>query len=618
MKDKNRKQPKIANWILSRVSDPAEKNSIIGDFAEIYFEIAENNGILKAKLWFWQHILLSLPSFIRSLIYGSGAMFKNYFKIALRNITNNKTYSFLNLSGLSLGLVSVILIFLYVQYELSFDSYHENYDRIYRIVRDLPSGHAHAGKTITTYSVAPLGQALVDEYPDVESSIRIFDEDEILVSYNNNNFIEHNVIFTDTEIFRMFSFSLLQGDPATALDDPYSVVLSEKMAEKYFGNDDPMGKILNFNYNKVKDFRVTGILKNIPDNSHFEIDFLIPFKTFGILIDADLSGWRRNLSITYIKLSENADSEIIESNLHGLIETQIGNDPEAAGRKFTRHFLQPLSKIHLYSDVDAEIGSNNDIMVLYIFSSVAILIILIACINYMNLSTSRSIQRSKEVGMRKVVGATRKQLIIQFYFESGILTIFALVISLIAVYAVLPGFNSYIERELDPVHLMNSQTLIWISLITFVVIVISGSYPALFLSSFQPINALKSRLTGISQRISLRNILVVFQFTISILLIICNITINGQLDFINMMDVGYEKEQVLSIEIRGDELRKNLEAVKTELKRNPDVLAVCSSTYLPSRILDQTGMNWPGKINKQFIETYTGEIDYDFIDLYGI
>ncbi len=538
-------------------------------------------------------------------------MLKNYLKIALRNIKRQKGFSFINIAGLSIGIAAVILILLYVQYELSFDRFHENVDRIYRVAQEFPD--YHQGKNQAAITPAPLAHAIVEEYPEVISATRFVKSTETLLIYGEKSFLENNFYFTDPQTFEIFSFKLLKGDLKTALDDPYSIIVSEQMAEKYFGDEEPLGKTIS--YKGSHDFTVTGILKNIPRNSHLTMDFIASFETYKLLTGTDFSKWYMSSLYTYLLLREDADPLQLESKLPALLE-KYWNKEKAAQY---RYFIQPLSKIHLHSQlIDDEIATNSDIKLIYLFSSIAFLILIIACINYMNLGTARSAQRSKEVGIRKVVGAQKRQLIKQFLGESTILTFIAFLVSILIVEMVLPTFNSFVERELSFNIAENFQFVLWIILLMLLIGISAGSYPALAISSFKPVSILSGKLGSPSKGKLFRNILVVIQFTISIVLIIGTFVIKNQLDHIRNMDVGYSKEQIVVLNLQDDEVTKNLKAIKTELQRNSNILTTSSSSNLPNNIISKGRADWPGKRDDIDLQICVGIVDYDFIDLYEI
>ncbi|NIM12552.1 MAG: FtsX-like permease family protein [Candidatus Aminicenantes bacterium] len=540
-------------------------------------------------------------------------MFKNYLKVALRNILRHKVYSLVNILGLTIGIAAVILILLYVQYEFSFDRFHEKYDRIYRITR----GGSHEGSSPAVLTPKPLAPALMDEFPEIISAVRVKLRRNMLVSYGEKNFIEKRFFFTDPGIFKIFSFKLVKGNPETALKEPYSIILSEQSAKKYFGNDDPIGKILLCK--GTHHFKVTGILKDIPKSSHLIMDFVAPFEDYFSFPGNTLTGWNQNTYLTYILLSKDADPAELERKFPAMMRKHVKQDHPSYKRIMDDPLsIQPLSKIHLYSHLLGEISANGDIKYIYLFTAIALLILVMACINYMNLATARSAPRSREVGIRKIAGAKRNQLIKQFLGESLILTFIAFLCSILVVEFFLPAFGSFVERDLSLNLPGNLPFVLGILALMVLVGLLAGSYPALLLSSFKPVSILGGKYSSGRRGTPLRNILVVTQFTISIVLIICTVVIKNQLGFIKNRDLGYDRDQIVVIPMKDSEARKKAGTIKTELLRNPDILYVSTSSTLPDSTNAILRVDWPGKPEDVERFMFAGFVDYDFVDLFGI
>ncbi|MFQ5751118.1 MAG: ABC transporter permease, partial [bacterium] len=434
-------------------------------------------------------------------------MFKNYLKIAIRNFLRHKSFSLINVSGLATGMTCCFLILLWVQDELSYDTFHENANRIYRVVRldnkDPGQGIARAG--------APWGPALKRDYPEVENFVRFRFFSRSLVSYGEKQFYEDEGLYADSTIFEVFTFPLLNGNPKTALTQPNSIVISEKMAQKYFGNVEALNKTLVFD--NTKEFKITGVLKNVPDNSHFKFDFLVPFFMYNRW---DANEWNVNNFHNYLLLAEGASASDLEAKMPEFVRKYIG---EKAATESTVK-LQPMTDIHLHSNLMREFEANSDIAYVYMFSAIAVFILLIACINFMNLTTARSANRAKEVGMRKVVGCRRQQLMIQFLGESIFMSMIAFMIAMGLVELLLPNFNNLAGKELNLDFSQNLLLIFGMVGMAFLVGVISGAYPAFFLSSFRPLSVMRATSKAGSTRSILRKGLVVVQFTISIALII--------------------------------------------------------------------------------------------------
>ena len=532
-------------------------------------------------------------------------MFRNYLMVALRSINRQKMYSVLNISGLAVGLAAFILIMLYVQNELSFDRYHHNSDRIYRLVRD--------GRTLTP---PPLGQALADNFAEVEAVARIIQDKNTLVSRADSHFLENEFYWAGADIFKIFTMPFVLGSPDTALQEPSSIVISQSAAKKYFGNENPLGKTLNIN--DKMDYKVTGVFVDMPANSHFVMHVIVPFTDYFKLGNADITKWTSNYVYTYFLLREGADPIALDSEIHRLIEVPLFEKFGAPKPWPQMYFTQPILDIHLKSHRMQEMSVNNDMKYIYLFSSVALLILFIACVNYVNLATARSIRRGKEVGMRKVVGARRIQLVQQFLGESFFIILLALSLSLLIVDLVLPLFSNMVERELSMRAIIEPQFLLGLVLTVMVVSLFAGGYPALNISSFKPISALTGVLTkGVKGR-NLRNILVLFQFSITTVLFICTLTINKQLDFVNQFDVGYDKNNIITLRIRDSSVRRNIEALKAGLLGNPDVVSVAASGSLPNNIDGFTSRALNPRLPDQETTIFYNTADYDFVDLYDI
>lgn len=493
-------------------------------------------------------------------------MFKNYIKIALRNLRKHRGYSLINITGLAIGMACCIMILLWVQDEMSFDRFHKNGDNIYRVIQDINfSDH----NTSWAINQGPLGPSLEKDYPEIIDFCRMTGRG-VTMTYGDMRFDEV-LGMVDGSVFSMFSFPLVSGNPERALADPRSIVFSEEMAEKYFRNEDPVGKTIRIN--NQFDFLITGVMKTMPLNSHFRFDFLIPFvfgKEWGYTVDS----WGNSSFNTYVHLQDGVPaSEVIQK-----ISGHLYDKPTI--EKDARLNLQPLKEIHLFSNYDYDRPHGN-IMYVKIFSIVAFLILLIACINFMNLTTARSANRAKEVGMRKVSGAHRIDIIKQFYGESLLFAFLALLVAVLLVKAFLPLFNQLSGKEMSFNLLHHS----WIGLglvgITILTGLIAGSYPAFFLSSFHPARVLKGAMSTGSRGAAFRKILVVTQFTLTTLLIIGTILIGKQIDFMRNQKLGFDKEQLVYMGMRGD-MGNQMETVKTELMSDPNIVGVTTASNPPT------------------------------------
>ena len=528
-------------------------------------------------------------------------MIKNYLTVAIRNIARNKTFSAINILGLAIGMVCCILILLYVQDELSYDQHHEHAHRIYRVAEE-----AHiAGQTrriaITSF---PMGPALVQDYPAVVDAVRFYKNDEKTpVANQQNQFYEKGVLFTESNVFQIFDFPLSQGDPRTALQEPHSIVLTEEMARKYFGDQNPMGQTLSVGEAECK---ITGILENHTHNTHLQFNFLVS--------SLRRSDWVDHSYYTYLLLQDTQAADELETELPNFIERHMGEQLKASGIQF-KPFLQPLTDIYLHSHLEFEISSNGDIRYIYLFLIIALFVLILACINFMNLSTARSATRSKEVGMRKVVGANRTQLIRQFMGESILLALVALFLAVVLVEVSLPAFNVFIQRELVLDYAGNWHVLLALLSIALFAGLLSGIYPALFLSAFQPVEVLKSTMKRGLKTSGSRKTLVVFQFVISIILITGTVVIYHQSDYIKNKKLGFNKEQVIVIPID----RQLAKRYKSAVSAHAAILNVSASSTVPGREiaahLFRPSLDPP---HKEALLINVMYVDHAFISTYGI
>jgi len=510
-------------------------------------------------------------------------MLINYIKTALRNLFKHKGYSSINIMGLAIGMAACLLIILYVNHELSYDSFNKDADRIYRICF---SGRLGGRDFDLCMAPAPMADVVLETYPEVEAAVRFCSQGSMIVQYGDNSFKEDRIVFADASFFDIFSIPMLKGDPQTALKEPHTLVLSRKTAEKYFRDVDPIGKILNLD-NRT-DFKVTGVFEEIPDNSHFHYDFLLSMESHE---DSKNQIWLSMNYPTYIRLREGAEYKILDAEFDELIQKYAipqmsafmgtsKDKPTGDLGIVAEYFLQPLRSIHLHSDLLGELEPTSDAKYVYIFSAIALFIIIIAAINFTNLSTARSAGRAKEVGIRKVLGSFRKQLINQFLMESVVLSIVSMIAALILVSLTLPFFNSLSGKALGMEDLNQNSMIFLVLAITIISGFLAGGYPAFFISGFRPVNVLKGRIrTGVKAG-WFRSGLVVFQFTASTILIIGTFIVYNQLHFIQNKKLGFDKEQVL---ILHDTylLGKQAGTFKNSVLAYPEIVSGTATSYLP-------------------------------------
>ncbi|UCE41521.1 MAG: ABC transporter permease [Candidatus Aminicenantes bacterium] len=568
--------PKIAGWVIKHTARYEENFAIHGDFNEEFHEIASRRGIFIARLWFWRQCLRSFPVFLKDSFYWRLIMFKNYMKIAFRSLKKHKGYSFINISGLAIGMAVCVLIFMWILNELSYDRFHEKADNICRLTLDIEIG----SMLHTPVSLTAAGPALVEDFPEVIAAARVDRPRMIFVKYKDKTFQEADVGFAENEVFDIFTFPFISGDPKTALQAPNTVVITESTAQKYFGDEDPIGKILRFN--NETDFSVTGVVKDIPHNSHFRFNMLRSFQTLMANGSVRDDMWFDLRFFTYLLLDEFTDPSQLEQKFPGFIDNHLGDAMKATGGT-VRLFLQPLKKIHLYSDFERDISANSDITYVYLFSAIAFFVLLIAGINFINLSTARSATRAQEVGMRKTLGAIRSRLIGQFLGESMIHSFLAMGLAIVFIILSLPFFNTVIGTELTLNFFQSPWLLAAVLGMAIIVGVCAGSYPAFILSSFPPVHVLKGLLKAGGSHSRFRKILVVFQFSISIALIAATIIVYQQIIFMKNTELGFDKEHVVIIPRMSETLRKSYRSIRSEMRDLSGVVDVGASDLVPSR-----------------------------------
>ena len=611
--------PRLAVWLIKHLDRYRTNHAIIDDMQEVFTRICRERGFIFACLWYWGQCLDAIIKDTFFNIQWRFIMLKSYLNITLRNIARHKGYSFINIAGLVLGFTFVLLITIYIRYEFSYDRFHKNSDSIYRIIHK--SEAARSGSLWWNATPGLLKSTLLDECPEVENAARLCLWKSMinlrgLFSTEKVSDFDTAVYMVDPEFLEIFSFPLVAGDSKTALNDPFSILLTREMAEKYFGDEDPIGKVLTTD--KTYDYKITGVLENVPGNSHIHFNFLISLNTIYAFPEGKegrVEQWGNQNYITYLQLTETAKPEDVQAGLPGIIKKYRGERYES------RFFLFPLTRIHLHSNINLDLEANSDIRIIYLMSVIAFFILLSACFNYMNLCTARSALRCKEVGIRKVVGANRRHLILQFMGESLLLTILALFISLLLVRLLLPVFSRFVDRDLPLSMFSENPALILLILgITLIVGLAAGSYPAFFLSGFRPAQVLKKSFQSYSGKpFQIRNFLVVFQFTISIGLIICTIIIHSQLNYIKNKDLGFRKDHIVVARIQDQHQRQNYEPLWEAFKQQSKILDVTVSDDLPHAIVGGGSCEWEGKDPyiryPSFFNTFVG---YNYLDFYGI
>jgi ABC-type antimicrobial peptide transport system permease subunit len=536
-------------------------------------------------------------------------MFKNYLIVAVRNIRRHKVYSFINLTGLAVGMACTVLILLWIQDELSYDRFHENADDIYRVIQNINfADHS------TTWAITqgPLGPSLTKDFAEIINYTRTKPIEFITLSYKEKTFDE-TILLADGSIFEMFSFPLLNGDPRTALANPHSIVFAEEMTEKYFGDENPVGKTISVKiYGRGSyQFIVTGVLRKVPRNSSLKPQIIIPF-TFGKELGATVDRWNNSFTNTFIQLQKNSFYQEVVSKISGYLFDKPTTE------KDSRLDLQPLKKIHLYSDYDFD-GPHGDISQVVILSSVAALILLLACINYMNLATARAAGRAREVGIRKVIGGIKADIIKQFFGESILLAMLALLLAIMLVDLLLPVYNSMVDKELSMPFLSSFPMTIDLLLIALFTGIVSGSYPALFISGFEPVKILRGALGSGARDSNFRKILIIVQFSLTILLIICAAVVSSQISYLQDKRLGYDRESMLLVSLRG-KVRKQFSSVKNELLKHSNIMNVTVSSGLPSRWFHFSNSlwHWEGQNPDEEILFRGLRVGDDFFETFGM
>jgi len=534
-------------------------------------------------------------------------MIKNYLLTAFRNLKKYKVYSLINILGLAVGLSAFVLILLYLQFELSYDRFHKDADQIYRVaVKSFQEGKYEEETYVYT---PPIGEDLKKEFPEVEEFVRMSTQRPAYLTVDNEVYKETGMRYVSDGMFDMFSFNLIKGDAATSLTQPFSIVLSQKTAERIFGSENPVGESVQIGPNNL--YKVTGVVESPPENSSIQFSTLISFSTLYKLPHMHM-GWNGgNQYITYVKLRQGVSTGELEKKMPDFMWRHI-NEMIASYGWENKAYFQPLKRIHFYFDP----GSRTSLTNFYTFSVVAVFILLIACINFVNLTTARAARRAREVGLRKVVGASRGNLIWQFLGESLFLTILSFVLGLSLVSFFAPLYSQLLDKNLNIFKMISPVSIAGFIGLILVVGMIAGAYPSFYLSSFQPARTLKGEVQTGRGRKKFRDILVVFQFAISVTLIICTILIQNQIRFMRKAELGYEKENILVIDLSGEELRSKTEEMKERLLSVPGIMHAGASSDVPHRGFTQNGYVPEGYSNSLMF--YALDIDEHFLDTYGI
>jgi ABC-type antimicrobial peptide transport system permease subunit len=598
------KPPKLAEYLLRRILPDGYWDTPTGDFEEFYNSLANERNLFRANMWYWGQVLKLIPAKILNSVYWSVQMFKNYMKVSFRNIMRYKGFSFINIIGLAVGMACCILIFLWIEDERSYDQFHENGKNLYIVAT-----HIKYGSRTATSSGTPsaLGPALKDEYPEIVNSVRFSNGPHTLYITYEEKKLREEAEAVDPSFLQMFSFPLILGDSETALNDPHSIVMSEEMAAKYFGKENPLGQ--TFRVDNEYDFTVTGVFKDVPHNSILQFDYLINIAFLKERWNSPdmLNKWFNLSFTTFVELQENVSPEVFSSKITDRINREFPRDD-------VKPFLWSFTKIYLHG-----LGTGGGhIIRVRMLSMVALFVLVIACINFMNLTTARSGTRAKEIGMRKVTGAYKIDIIKQFFGESILLSFLSLCLGVVLVLLLLPVFGGLTGKALS---LNVSDNPLWVFGLLGIAVVtgfLAGSYPALMMSSFQPVKIMKGSGGTRSKKSALRKILVVFQFVVTVTLIIWTIVVYDQLDYMRNKDLGFNKDHLVYVPVSGA-LREHYGAAKQELLKVPGVSSVSLTSRTPL-LFGSSGSNWEweGKSEDTNPSVRYFCCDYDFVKTFEV
>ncbi len=608
-----RKLLKFLKWFCK----PEYHPDIEGDLLELYERVCEKQGEAKARWALLKEIILLMrPGIIRSFknsqTRNQNGMYKNYLKVAGRNLFRQKRYAFINIGGLAIGIACFVAIFLYVTHELSYDRHFDNVDRIFRVYAHEKSGEEYLGSAYYATIPLPLAEAIRTEFPEI-TNLTSMEEHEVLLGNEQHHYLE-NGLWVDLKFFDVFSFQFLQGNPATALSHPESIVLTRSLAFKLFGNDDPVGKNLTRQIRQdIKVFTVSGIIEDPPANTTFRFSFLAPLQSHIYYRNS----WDTSNSHTFLVLAKEATPKLIESKMPDLLKKYQEESLWTDYHQET-YLLQPFSEYHLENQVNDDIGLKGNPRLVSTFSVTAVLVLLLACINYMNLAIARSMNRAREVGLRKAIGAVRRQLIWQFLGESMLLSFIALLVAFILLAIFLPVFAGLIERPIAVNLFENKLLLPGLILLVLMVGLLSGSYPAFFISGLRPVQVLKGKLPDLSAGRRFQRLLITGQYAVSIVMIISSLVIYVQFRFMQQREIGYDRERIITIRLHDFPSQEKYEVMKNTWSNNPNIIQVTASGHLPTNITSNSVINYEQGNTDNPLVIYRTNITDDFLAVYGI
>jgi putative ABC transport system permease protein len=595
MDAKKSRIPKIPYRLLQRICSFENVDAYSGDIEEEFVEIQKCRGRARAVRWIWFHAIAAIPNRGKNSIIWSITMVKNYLKVAFRNFFRHKGYTFINTAGLAIGIACCIMIMLWVQDELSYDRFHEN-------AEDLYVATFSNGSKVTPTALSPYLKA---EYPEVIHASRYSMQGKTLLKYKDRDIFQEGGVMVDPDFLKMFTIPFLKGSPDIALDSPNSILLSEEVARKLFGTSDPIGQTLNLD-TRV-DMKVTGVFEDYPSNSHMSFQYIFPVALV-MAYNKNYNTWQVNNIRTYVELRKNTPVQSVDAKIRDVVERHRPQDKRAM-------CLQPITRVHL----NPMFQNGGTILYVYLFSVLAFFILLIACINFINLTTARSSNRAREVGIRKTVGACRIHLVRQFFGESLLLTLIASALSIGLVYLFLPMFNNLTGKSFTWELLFQRMVLLGILGIIVLTMLMAGSYPSFVLSRFQPVKVLKDKQTTSMKGTLFRRILVVLQFSLSVFLILGTLMIYRQVHYLRERDVGYDRDNIVFFDI-DTRFRNNIETIKTEWLSHSNILGVTLTDIAPYRWMSNAGygdVHWEGKTNQQ-VKMVMTSVDYDYLKTFGL
>jgi putative ABC transport system permease protein len=617
MKKKSNRPPVIAKKLLLVMRRYLQEYSSAGDLLEEFREITARKNRRIAVLWYWGQVFFALPAYIYSHVSYGGMMFKNYIKVALRNLQRHKGFSFINIAGLAIGIACCLLIFLYVADETSYDKFHDKANRIHRII-----SHSTIGGETRIFARAPAAVSveLETSIPEVVAQARLFQFGVLRFMHEGKNMEITDFYAVDPDFFKIFSFEFLSGNPETALDTPESLVITRDNALQIFGSDDVHGKTISVPFGPdTAELRVDGVVENIPRNSHFQFNVLISTKALRLL--GDRPGGRGNIldepiyfnPFSFLLLAEDTDKTEVEKKIVAAVDEKWGTlyKQEGIARRYP---LQALTDIHLKSNFEGEIAAQGNIQYVYIFSVVALLVLFIACFNFINLSTARSAKRAKEVGLRKMFGSQRPQLVRQFLNESILLSLIGLLFGILLVILTLPAFSRFSGKEFALNDLTSVPSLVAVIIIICLTGFVSGSFPAFVLSSFSPVTTIRGKLGSARKSGIFRKILVFVQFAISIFMICGLLIILQQLDFIKNKDLGFDRDHLVVIRGGG----QNSEVLREKILQNPQVISAAFPITIPGEFTGDESFYLPGEDPMGSVRASQFVIDHDFVDTFNM